>query len=146
MLLNIPHVQRQLASYLSRELSEELGSTVEIGNIEVGLFNRIMLENLQLYDQEDTEMLQVARMAARFDILPLFQGKISINNIQLYGFDAFLRKEDLDSAPNFQFLLDAFAKKETTQQENNLNLRINSVLLRRGNISYDLQSADSTPG
>ncbi len=146
MLLNIPHVQRQLASYLSRELSEELGSTVEIGNIEVGLFNRIMLENLQLYDQEDTEMLQVARMAARFDILPLFQGKISINNIQLYGFDAFLRKENLDSTPNFQFLLDALAKKDTTQQENNLNLRINSVLLRRGNLSYDLQSADSTPG
>ena len=81
--------------------------------MEVGLFNRIMLENLQLYDQEDTEMLQVARMAVRFDILPLFQGKISINNIQLYGFDAFLRKEDLDSAPNFQFLLDALAKKDT---------------------------------
>lgn len=146
MLLNIPSVQQRLASYLSRELSEKLGSAIEIGNLEVGVFNKIMLENIQLYDQNDTEMLQVSRVAARFDILPLFQGKISINNIQLYGFDAFLRKENLEAIPNFQFLLDALAKKDTTQRENNLNLRINSVLLRRGNLSYDLQSADSTPG
>ncbi|WP_418433224.1 hypothetical protein, partial [Bilophila wadsworthia] len=32
-------------------------------------------------------MLKVTRLSAKFDILPLFSGKISISNIQLFGFN-----------------------------------------------------------
>ncbi len=134
-----------MSSYLSSQLSGQLGSRLEIGGIEFGLLNRILLEDVQLFDQEDTELLQVSRLSARFDILPLFQGKISISNIQLFGFDAFLHRKDLASEPNFKFLLDAFASKDTVSKSE-IDLRINSLLLRRGNVSYHLHSADSTPG
>ncbi|MDO4164556.1 MAG: translocation/assembly module TamB domain-containing protein [Bacteroides sp.] len=146
MLLNIPNVQQQLSAVTARELSSVLGSNLTIGKIDIGLFNRIIIDDLLLKDQSDKEMLKVTRLSARFDLIPLFKGKISIGNVQLFGFNINLEKQTPDSKPNFQFVLDAFASKDTVKKESNLDLRINSLLIRRGKLSYDVLSAEETPG
>lgn len=112
----------------------------------MGLLNRIIIEDLLLKDKTGKEMLKVARLSAKFDILPLFKGKISISNVQLFGFNINLEKERPDSRLNFQFVLDAFASKDTVQKNNALDLRINSLLIRRGKLSYNVLSAQDTPG
>ena len=50
------------------------------------------------------------------------------------------------ASTNFQFVLDAFASKDTVKKKSDLDLRINSLLIRRGKVSYDVLSAESTPG
>ena len=42
--------------------------------------------------------------------------------------------------------LDAFASKDTVKKENSLDLRINSILIRRGRMSYHVLSEEETPG
>ena len=72
--------------------------------------------------------------------------KIRISSIQLFGFNINLSKATPESEPNFQFIIDTFASKEEKTKENNIDLRINSMLIRRGKLSYNVISTDSTPG
>lgn len=64
----------------------------------------------------------------------------------MFGFNINLSKQTPKDKPNFQFVLDAFASKDTVQKKNNLDLRINSLLIRRGKVSYDVLSEKETPG
>lgn len=146
LLLNIPYVQQQISALVSKELSAVLGSNLTIGRINMGLLNRIIVDDFLLKDQAGKEMLKVARLSAKFDFLPLFSGKISINNVQLFGFNINLEKHTPEAKPNFQFVLDALASKETVKEKNNLIFRINSLLIRRGKVSYDVLSEKETPG
>lgn len=146
LLLNIPYVQRQISVLVAGELSEVLGTELSIGRINMGLLNRIIIDDLLLDDQAGKEMLKVSRLSAKFDILPLFEGKVSISNVQLFGFNINLEKKTPEDIPNFKFVLDAFASKDTVRKQNNLDLRINSLLIRRGRLSYHVLSAEETPG
>ena len=109
VLLNIPSVQNKLASIVSSELGKLLKTEVSVGHIELGLFNRLHIEDVQLKDLQGDELLNVQRLSARFEIKPLLDGKIVINSVQLIGFDIRLKKDTPESIPNFQFVLDAFA-------------------------------------
>ena len=146
VLLNIPFVQKKLASTVSSELGKLLNTEVSVGHIELGLFNRLHIEDVQLKDLQGDEMLNVHRLSTRFELKPLLDGKVVINSVQLIGFDIQLRKETPEAVPNFQFVLDALASKDTLKEPSNLDLRINSVLINRGKVTYDVLSAPETPG
>lgn len=132
--------------FVADELENLLDTKLTLGRIHLGLLNRIVIEDLMLDDRSGKEMLKVTRFSAKFDILPLFQGRISINNIQLFGFTANLEKATPQSDPNFQFIVDTFASKDTIPKQTNINLRINFLLLRRGRVSYNVLSEKETPG
>ena len=135
-----------MSSLVSKELSQVLGTKVVIGRINIGLLNRIIIEDVLLDDQSGREMLKATRLSAKFDITPFFKGKISISNVQLFGFNINLRKDTPDSPPNFKFVVDAFASKDTVKKESPLDLRINSILIRRGRMTYHVLSEEETLG
>ena len=136
----MPYVQQQLSIFLSKQLSATLKSDLRIEKVYIGFLNRIVIEGLELNDLSGKEMLKVTRLSAKFDILPLFKKQISISNIQLFGFNAALEKQTPESLPNYHFILDALASQDTTKRNDDLHLRINSLLIRRGEISYDVRS------
>ena len=146
VLLNIPFVQKKLASTISTELSKLLNTEVSVGHIELGFLNRLHIEDVKLNDLQGNELLNVHRLTTRFELDQLAEGKIVINTVQLIGFDIQLQKETPEAVPNFQFVLDAFASKDTLKEPSNLDLRINSILINRGKVSYDVLSVPETPG
>lgn len=81
-----------MSVFVAKELSEVLNTKVVIGRINIGLLNRIIIDDVLLDDQSDQEMLKVTRLSAKFDIMPFFKGKISISSVQLFGFNINLRK------------------------------------------------------
>ena len=146
VLLNIPSVQGKLGVWVSSALKNVLNTEVTVGHVEVSLFNRIHIEDVLLHDQEGEKMLNVDRLTARFELDALFRGKIVVNSIQLIGFDINLRKQTPQSVPNFQFVLDAFASKDTLNKSPDLDLRINSILMNQGKVAYHVMSEPETPG
>ena len=146
ILLNLPSVQDKLASWISSELRTILQTEVSVGRIELGLFNRIHIGDVLLEDRQGNDMLKVNRLSARYELSPLLDGKIVINSIQLIDFDVNLNKETPDSEPNFQFVIDALADKDTLKETPDIDLRINSVLINRGKLKYNVLSAPETPG
>lgn len=146
VLLNIPYVQGKLSVFVARELRKVLNTEVSIGKIDMGLLNRIIVEDVLLHDRKGEELLKVARLSAKFEVLPLLKGKITISSVQLFGFTVNMHRETPESVPNFQFVLDAFASKDTVKTQSSIDLRINSVLIRRGRVAYHVWSEPETPG
>ena len=95
-------------------LAERIGTHVHVRRIRVGLPGRLIVDGLQIYDQRDSLMLHVPRVAAKVDVTPLFEKQICISNAQLFGARATLYHAVPDSAPNWQFLIDAFSNPSDT--------------------------------
>ncbi len=133
-----------MSVFIARQLSGLLDTQVSIGRVNMGLLNRVIIDDLLLNDRDGEEMLKVTRLSAKFEILPLFRQKVSISNVQLFGFNIQLYRETPDTPSNFQFVIDAFTSDTPGTTE--LDLRINSLLIRRGKVSYDVWSEQETPG
>lgn len=116
-----------------------------MGNVDVGLVNRAIIDNVSIEDREGNVLLKADRVSAKFDLRALLQGDIVINNVQLHNMHLNLAKRDSAAAPNYQFLIDAFSSDEPSSGSD-LSLRINALLIRHGRITYNLASAEETPG
>ena len=145
ILLHIPSVQQGLGRAVTNELENILQTDVEVGNIDLGLLNRIIIQDVKVHDRNGKQMIKASRLSAKFDIMPLFEGKIRIQSIQLFGTVVRLGRKDAASDLNFRFLIDAFASKDS-EKKGSVDLRINSLLIRRGELHYDVDSAPETPG
>lgn len=145
-VLSIPFIQKRLSDFTAQELSRIMQTEVKIGNIDLGLLNRVIIQNVYLEDKSGKELLKINRLSAKMELSSLLHGKIRISSVQLFGLNAHLNRPTPDSKTNFQFVLDAFASKDTIKKKSTIDLRINSVLIRRGQVYYDLLSAAQTPG
>ena len=126
-------------------LAGKLGTSVSIGRLDYDLFSHISLYDVNIKDQQGRDMLNASRLSTRLDLLPLLDGKVSISTAQLFGVHARFSQATADSEPNFKFVLDSLASKDTTNASP-LNLRINSLIIRRTNVSFDRLDAPETPG
>ena len=88
-------------------------------------------------------MLLISRLSAKIDILPLTQGRISISSAQLFGAHARLWQQNAQSKPNFQFIIDSLAPKDTLNHTP-LDLRINSLIIRRSSVTFDRKDVAKT--
>lgn len=144
MLFNLPYMQGVLANWVANALSDKIGSEVKIESVNIGFLNRIIINDIEIKDLADEEMLKVARISTSINVLPLLQNKIDISTAQLFGAKAKLYKDTLDSDPNYQFLLDAFKSKE--EKPSQIDLNINSLIMRHIDVTYDVRSEDKTNG
>ena len=139
LLLHLPFVQRKIGEQVASALSEKLGSKVTVGSVNLGFLNRIVIDDIEAEDLSGKPMLKVARASCSFDLLPLFSGKFYISTAQLFGINANVYKETPDAPFNFDFVIKAFTSKEE-KEKSPLQLRINSLIVRRADIHYDVLS------
>lgn len=144
ILTHIPSVQHFIGSRASALIAEKIGSKVTIGRIDLGFLNRFIADDVTIYDQDGKRMLSATRISAKFDTKSLAQQRISISSVQLFGLNADLYKKTADSKPNFQFLIDSLASKDTTATTP-LDLSINSLVVRNGKIRYNQLDAYNDP-
>lgn len=50
-LLNLPAVQHRISTYAARELTRLTQAEVSIGNVDLGLLNRVVIQNVQIKDR-----------------------------------------------------------------------------------------------
>lgn len=136
VLLDVPVVQRWAASGVASLLGSLLETNVQVGRIGLAWNGRILIDDLQVEDLQGEEMLRAARLGARISLADLARKRIRIGNAQLFGVQALLYQEKQDSAMNIQFLIDAFASKDTTRHTP-LDLRISQVVVRRGQVRLE---------
>ena len=141
----IPQTQNFLGRKVAGAISDKLGTDVSIGRVDLGFLNRIIIDDVRIQDQQHKDMLRVGRLSVRLELWPLIEGKISISSAQLFGAHFLLYKQNAESKPNFQFVLDSLASKDTTSHPP-LDLRINSLIIRRSSMSYNQLDAPETSG
>ena len=145
VLLHLPPVQIFLGSTVATALAQKFGTEVSVGKINLGFFNRIIIDDVKMLDQKGDSMIYASRLSAKVDLLPLKDGKISVSSAQLFGLRANIYKQNAKSDMNIQFMLDSLASKDTTQHKP-LDLRIGSVIIRHGSIAYNQRDIASAAG
>ncbi|MGM9712758.1 MAG: translocation/assembly module TamB domain-containing protein [Prevotella sp.] len=138
VLLHIPAVQHAIAYKTSKTLQEKLGTKVSVGNISLGLLNRIVIDEVMIEDHQHQKMFSCHRVSAKLDVSSLIEGRIVISSAQIFGMRAALTKASVTSPLNCQFILDSLASKDTASKTP-LNLQISSLVIRNSSLSYDRQ-------
>ncbi len=136
VLMHLPSVQTFLGKEVAEALADKFGTKVEVGKVNLGFFNRIIIDNVMMYDQQGDSLIYASRLSAKIDYMAATQGKISVSSAQIFGLRANLYRQTAKSPANFQFVLDSLASKDTTQHKP-LDLHIGSLIIRRGAIAYN---------
>lgn len=134
--VNIPAVQKYFGRQAAAALSEKFGTKVCVGRVDVGLFNRIIIDDVTMLDQQRHPMLRAGRISAKLDLLRLPHNEICITSAQLFGADIHINRATASAKPNYQFLVDSLASKDTTSHSK-LNFQIHSLIIRHGAFCYD---------
>ena len=124
LLFSLPFMQHALANWTANLLTEQLGAKVEIGSANLGFLNRVILNDLTLYEPNGKKMASVARASASIDLLALLSNRID---------------KTPNNSPNYQFIIDAF-KKEEKEEPTPLDLHIGSLIMRHTDVTYDVKS------
>lgn len=140
LLLSLSPVQQTVKNIALHELRSITGTDLNIQKIQIRPFNKVTLEGVLIPDLQQDTLLYAHKLSAGFEWLPLLNKQIRFTTIQMIGFDIRLTKADPAADPNFKFFIDAFASKDKSKKNKHLDLRLGSVMLRRGKFSYDLLS------
>lgn len=135
ILLQIPVIQKAAATYVSDLLEKRLGTETSIGNINLGILDRIIIDDIDIKDKSNKDMLHASRISVSLNLWELTKGNINISSAQIFGLKANLYKKDENTAPNFQFVIDSLSSDK--KGESKLDIKINSFIIRHGAIRYD---------
>lgn len=135
-LVHVPAVQSALGKEVASAIAKKLGTAVSVGRVDVGLFNRIIIDDVAILDQRGKHMLWASRLSAKFSYTDLVRGRVTITSAQVFTPKLNLYQANAQSKPNFQFVLDSLASKDHSKKSH-LNLAINSLIIRHGQLAWD---------
>ena len=139
-IVSLPGVQDKVRTTTEEMLRETLKVPLEISRIEISPFNRVEIYGVTIPDQQGDTLLYANKIGAGINLWQLAQnGRISLNNIQLFGVYIHITRANPSAETNVQFIIDAFTPQEQ-QEEKPIDLCINSALIRRSKIRYDVLS------
>ena len=142
---NLPFVTKQLSLSVSHELSRKFGSEVSVGDIKVGLFNRIDLLDVNIKDQKNQPLFSAKIAGVRFELTALLKNEIVVKNMGLYDSKINLYRATPESKPNYQFLIDSLAPKKPSKPSK-IRFSARSFICRNLNLKYNVLNQRTTPG
>ena len=141
----VPKVQAWIGHQAEEALGDLLGTKVRVERVDLGLFNRIILDGVVINDRQQQPLLRVHRLSAKLDILDLAAGKVSVSSAQLFGAHVNLYRTDSLSEPNYQFVVDALSSQDTLS-DSRLDVHVNSFIMRRSSVAYNQQDVPQQQG
>lgn len=138
LLLDIPVIQNLVVHKAAQQLSRKLGTTVQVGRVDIGLFSRLRLEELFVADYQQDTLLYAGRLEASFSAAGLFGGGLVLNEAVLH--DArFCLRETPSGEMNIKQLVDRLVKKRG-DGSGSFSLRIRQ--LRVGELDFCLEKTE----
>ena len=144
VLLTLPPVGRFICDTAERELSALLGVEVSIEDVDFSPFNKLSLDKVTLITAgSDTDTIAVVdRLGAGINLSQLvFHRRVVVTHAEIIGLDARISRVSADAPLNIQPIIDALAPKDRTKPPTKFDLKINTVVIRSGAVSYDVLSA-----
>lgn len=147
LLLLIPSVQQSALRFALNKIRPIIKTEIKIDRIQLHLFNQVQLDEFYLEDRSGDTLLYAKNFSATIDPWKLFQKKVVIQSIALDRFTVHVNRENPNSDFNYQFLINAFSSKDTTNEKSssNLEIKLEDVTVQNGNIRFDTKSEPETP-
>jgi hypothetical protein len=149
IIFSFPSVQKRVADFAIDKLKPKFGTELRLDGVRFKLFNTVVLNGLYAEDVKGDTLLYVETLAGRLKTFELMKNKLYVEKLGLENFVANVYRETTEEPFNFQFIIDAFAPKDTIKEEkpkNPLMIIGDNVILKNGSLRYEVLSADNTPG
>lgn len=126
MAVQTTPVQNWLVRQVTKRLSKDLHTTVQIKHVDFALFNKMVLEGTLVKDQQQDTLLYAGAVKVNITDWFFFKDRIELKYIGLE--DAVIHLQRQDSIWNYRFLAEYFSgPKDTSAHKNNINLDLKKV-------------------
>ena len=68
VLLHIPAVQSFIGTKAGEILSEKFDTKVSVGRVDIGFLNRLIVDDLQMFDQKNRPLLKASRASVKIEV------------------------------------------------------------------------------
>ena len=143
VLVNSKAFQQRVLRQATEMLSEKLQTTVKIDSIDIRFVQQqVRLYGVHVADQQQRPMLTIGQAGLDVDIREILGNKVVIENVEMSDASALLIKPKGEPG-NFQFVIDAFAKKPkakpdtTAVPKKKMEFHIHKVKLSDISIKYN---------
>lgn len=145
--LSMSGVQTAIRDRAERELTKLLGVEVTINDVSITPFNRVKLYGVNVNDAYGNHALEVKKLGAGMSLWSyITRGQVELSYAEIIGMKARIYKLSPDSQFNIQPIIDALASKDPDKPESMFDFRINTVVIRGGEVSYDVMSEPEQTG
>ena len=141
LILLIPSVQDSLKGVAEEELSNVLKTNVDISELSIEPFNKIVIYDLEINDQNGEDLIKIDKLGAGFSWYNLLlKHRLVFTHAELIGLEGNVYKQNKESESNIKFLIDALSSKDKTKPSKNFDISIYNIVLRKSSFSYNLLS------
>ncbi|QWX84969.1 translocation/assembly module TamB domain-containing protein [Cellulophaga sp. HaHaR_3_176] len=124
-------------------VSNKTNTEIRLERLFLTFSGNIFLEGLYLEDTKGDTLIYAKQIEANLPFKPLIFGDgVSLNSLEWDGLKANISRKETSEKFNFNFLLDAFASKDTvqtTQESEPLAVSIGSISLANFDVNYNDQ-------
>lgn len=136
--LSLPVVQKKICTITCRELSELLGTWVEIESIGIEPFNSAVVRNIEVYDQQGRPLLRAEKIGAGISLWRLITDhRLDFTHAEIIGMGAHVIQDSADSPLNLQFIIDSLQNKEDKKEPSKFDFSIRHIVIRKTMIAFD---------
>ncbi|MFH2094524.1 MAG: translocation/assembly module TamB domain-containing protein [Bacteroidota bacterium] len=142
LLLQSNPVQKMIIDYITGYFSEKLQTRIEIGKVDIGLFNRVIFEDVYVEDQNTDTLMYVSDFVFELDEISFDSSAVYIEKLLLGN--AYINAiADTGHTFNYQFIIDYFVSGEKDTSASSWSISCRNVGLTGSRINYFMrESAD----
>lgn len=122
-------VQTYVTQVVARQLSKGLGARVEVAGVDIGFFNRVILEGLYVEDLHGDTLGHIQRLHLGVAGLDIKGRSVTFDRITLDSLFFHLHRYEGDGGLNIQFIIDYFGRPPDTTEKPVWDLRFREVQL-----------------
>lgn len=140
LLLRSSRAQNYISKKATNYFSELLHTKVEIKGVDVELFRKIVLEGVYIEDLHHDTLLYASKLKIDINDVNLKKRKLTLQQISIHNTRASLVQYLNEKDFNYQFIIDAFASKDTSKTDSSLwKVDFGDILLDNADFSYIYQ-------
>jgi len=136
LVFRAPAVQTWLAQKTAAYISDELGTKVTVGGLDVSWFMNIELENIRIADKHDSAIIYSPVLSIDIKKINVKHKMINFKAIVINDAVVNLRKYNTDTAFNYSFIIEYFSGKPQTESKPWL-VSLDEIKLKNCSFSYN---------
>ncbi len=143
VLVRIPSVQTYIVQRVAGVLSNKLHTKVDVGSVDIKFFKTADIKNIYVEDQRHDTLLSLGRLQANISLFSFFGKHLQLKFTELDDATVKLYRAHTDSDFNFQFIINAFASKDTTTEKGGSKYQFSIDDFEMNNIKFVLRDENS---
>lgn len=144
ILLRIPAVQTKIAKVVVGFVENKTNTTINIDKVAINFIDHVKIKGLYVEDEMQDTLVYAQDLSVDVSIFKLLSKQIVLEEIYLNKPVIHINEND-SGVFNFQYLIDAFASKDTTTNtESSFTFDVGSVDILQADIHVDLLNATNS--